>query len=208
MQEGVITFDLSASGDAGESNIVSNEIIVRRPVQGLLIEISPKMTHAKSNVTIRVTAPEILGACLIVDHGDGSIPYGWKSSSSSSCEGKLPEIGVDWQSEFLPLDLSYLYEFPFPYFFDVTARLFAITGEDKKTETVIILPPLPCDKVLIEIQDAGTKESPLIITRSQKLRIPLNSVLENCSETVNIIIGLDFLIFYMKMKNKLYNFFE
>ena len=169
-----------------ESNWAKQKISVRPKVNKFSINARPTVISAKHNVTFTIDIPNIVGACLTVYHDDKNPLYGWKSSKTIECEGNVIDKDILWQEEVsFSTGIIYNYSFPYPDYFNMTARWFSVTGDVLVYYLMIVVPPLPCSAVTMNIQDGGTLKKPLNITRSQKFRLPLSTNLVNCSETVN-----------------------
>ncbi|XP_069982225.1 uncharacterized protein [Penaeus vannamei] len=179
-----ITFDresdyrvsLRGEGPAGASAELSVWVRVRRRVSGLELVLPSSETRVGLEVVFEVESPELLGACLSLDTGDGRL-VGWKPPGK--CEGG--EDGEEeWEEAPLRPSVKLAHEYALAGRFTATARLFSVMGEAVRRVNVTVWESLPCDTLSVWIRKNGTLDSPVNITRAEKLRVE-SFVVVNCS---------------------------
>lgn len=167
---------LRGEGPAGVSAELSVWVRVRRRVSGLELVLPSSETRVGLEVVFEVESPELLGACLSLDTGDGRL-VGWKPPGK--CEGG--EDGEEeWEEAPLRPSVKLAHEYALAGRFTATARLFSVMGEAVRRVNVTVWESLPCDTLSVWIRKNGTLDSPVNITRAEKLRVE-SFVVVNCS---------------------------
>lgn len=167
---------LRGEGPAGASAELSAWVRVRRRVSGLELVLPSSETRVGLEVVFEVESPELLGACLSLDTGDGRL-VGWKPPGK--CEGG--EDGEEeWEEAPLRPSVKLAHEYALAGRFTATARLFSVMGEAVRRVNVTVWESLPCDTLSVWIRKNGTLDSPVNITRAEKLRVE-SFVVVNCS---------------------------
>ncbi|XP_064091678.1 uncharacterized protein LOC135205258 [Macrobrachium nipponense] len=169
---------MTAEGSSGISEPVSAFVRVRRKVSGLKVEVSHTATRVMLEVTFQIEDPLLLGGCVSLDLGerDGRL-LGWRQASG--CEGQ--EAGTEEWSQAPPtgrITLAHRYSSPGVY--APKARLFSFMGEETLAFQITVYESLPCSELRVWIPRNGTLDSPVNMTRADKLRIRSSSSV-NCS---------------------------
>lgn len=114
---------------------------------------------------ITITSASSLGSCLSLALGDGTL-LGWRAGGQ--CEGQ--EQGTeDWQAAPLPNTLTLTHQYAESGTFEIVARLFSAMGEVETRRSIKVFGALPCTSLNLWVQKNGTLESPVQMTRADKL---------------------------------------
>lgn len=175
-QESDYQVGLRGEGPAGVSTELSGWVRVRRRVSDLILKLPSTETRVGLEVVFELLSPTLLGACLTLDTGDGRL-VGWKPPER--CEGGVGGE-EEWEEAPLRPSVKLAHEYDSAGRFTATARLFSVMGEAVQRVNVTVWETLPCDTLSVWIRKNGTLESPVNITRAEKLRIESFAAV-NCS---------------------------
>lgn len=132
----------------------------------LTLQASVSSTRVFQNVSYTLTSSQNLGACLSLDLGDGEV-VGWQRVGGQ-CEGK--EDGREqWQANPLSTPLTFTHTYSSVSVFTPVARLFSSMGELTERVNVSVLDALPCSQLRVVMERNATLDSPINVTRSEKL---------------------------------------
>lgn len=150
----------------GTSNNVTARARARKKLEkpDLLTQLT---TRVGVQLPITITSIASLGSCLSLDLGDGLL-LGWRAGSQ--CEGR--EQGrEDWKAAPLSKTLTLTHQYAESGMYELVVRLFSIMGEEETRKTVKVFGALPCNTLNLWVQKNGTLESPVQMTRAEKLWI-------------------------------------
>ncbi|KAK4308077.1 hypothetical protein Pmani_020206 [Petrolisthes manimaculis] len=157
---------IQGRGAAELSSSASLWVRVRSLLSKLTLQASTPSTRILHNITYTLASSQNLGACLSLDFGDGEI-VGWQRVGGQ-CEGK--EDGREkWQASPLSTPITLTHAYSSVGVYTSVARLFSAMGELTERRNVTVLEALPCSQLLVVMERNATLDSPISITRAEKL---------------------------------------
>lgn len=155
---------MQAKGLGGISNTLQGWVRVRNKLKPPELNVHP-VSRVGVQTPITITSSSTLGTCLSLDLGDGLL-LGWRAGGQ--CEGH--EQGKEnWKAAPLPNTLTLTHQYTEPGTYELVVRLFSATGEAETRRSVKVYGAIPCNRLNLWVQKNGTLESPVQMTRADKL---------------------------------------
>ncbi|XP_018028094.1 uncharacterized protein LOC108683304 [Hyalella azteca] len=151
-QEGKYTLSLSSGGGKGGASLPAVvEVLVRRPLAPITVLTQPAFLRAGMPLVVGVMVPEVMGACVILDRGEGLPLLGWKGVGG--CDASPPGA-VEWQSEGYSARITHLFT-PRSPLVKVQATLYTAVGLQTSQATSQVVPQGPCRSISVRTKTAA-----------------------------------------------------
>lgn len=163
-QESDYRYSLQAEGMGGISQPVEGWVRVRNKLKPPDLLTHP-VTRVGVELPITISSSSSLGSCLSLDFGDGLL-LGWRAGGQ--CEGH--EQGKEtWKAAPLSNTLTLTHQYAGSGTYEIVIRLFSAMGEVVIRRSIEVFGALPCTSLNLWVQKNGTLESPVQMTRAEKL---------------------------------------